>query len=66
MHYHLTFVAHCYSFFSMALPPHSLLLLFASFFLMQSLAYAATCSDCFTHSRAAYYPNSDELGTESE
>ncbi|KAL6349224.1 hypothetical protein AAG906_033880 [Vitis piasezkii] len=49
----------------MALPPHSLLLVFASFFLMQSLAYAATCSDCFTHSRAAYYPNSDELGTET-
>lgn len=26
---------------------------------------AATCSDCFTHSRAAYYPNSDEQGTET-
>ncbi|CAI9095507.1 OLC1v1031476C1 [Oldenlandia corymbosa var. corymbosa] len=23
-----------------------------------------TCSDCFTHSRATYYPNSDEKGTE--
>ncbi|XAR70592.1 hypothetical protein NMG60_11027497 [Bertholletia excelsa] len=25
----------------------------------------ATCSDCFTQSRAAYYPNSDEQGTET-
>ncbi|MQL88205.1 hypothetical protein Taro_020763, partial [Colocasia esculenta] len=27
---------------------------------------AATCSGCFTQSRAAHYPNSDESGTESE
>ena len=33
---------------------------------MQTLAEAATCSDCFTHSRAAYYPNSDENGTDSK
>lgn len=29
-------------------------------------ATAATCSDCFIPSRAAYYPNSDEKGTESK
>lgn len=40
--------------------------LFASFLLMQTPGDAATCSDCFTRSRAAYYPNSDEKGTESE
>ncbi|KAF7137534.1 hypothetical protein RHSIM_Rhsim07G0121300 [Rhododendron simsii] len=39
--------------------------LFASFLLMQTPGDAATCSDCFTRSRAAYYPNSDEKGTET-
>ncbi|KAL6979822.1 Expansin-like B1 [Sarracenia purpurea var. burkii] len=33
---------------------------------MLTLENAATCSGSFTHSRAAYYPNSDEQGTESE
>jgi hypothetical protein len=33
---------------------------------MQTLAEAATCSDCFIHSRAAYYPNSYENGTDSK
>uniref|UniRef100_A0A7N0UYC0 Expansin-like B1 n=1 Tax=Kalanchoe fedtschenkoi TaxID=63787 RepID=A0A7N0UYC0_KALFE len=28
-------------------------------------AVGATCTDCFTSSRAAYYPNSDEQGTET-
>ncbi|XP_010269911.1 PREDICTED: expansin-like B1 [Nelumbo nucifera] len=48
----------------MALFVQSLLLLLVSFLLLQTPAYAATCSDCFTQSRAAYYPNSDEKGTE--
>ncbi|KAJ7003530.1 expansin-like B1 [Populus alba x Populus x berolinensis] len=42
-----------------------LLFLSATLFFMQTLAEAATCSDCFTHSRAAYYPNSDENGTDT-
>ncbi|EEF33601.1 Major pollen allergen Ory s 1 precursor, putative [Ricinus communis] len=41
-----------------------LLLLFATLLFLQTLAEAATCSDCFTHSQAAYYPNSDEQGTD--
>ncbi|KAK6251004.1 Expansin [Theobroma cacao] len=49
---------------SMALSLQSLLILFAALLLTQSLAEAATCSNCFTHSRAAYYPNSDEHGTD--
>ncbi|XP_010274616.1 PREDICTED: expansin-like B1 [Nelumbo nucifera] len=43
---------------------HSLLFLLVSFLLSQTTADAATCSDCFTQSRAAYYPNSHEKGTE--
>ncbi|KAL5862561.1 hypothetical protein ACOSQ3_000075 [Xanthoceras sorbifolium] len=31
---------------------------------MQYLADAATCSDCFVHSRAAYYPSSNEQGSD--
>uniref|UniRef100_A0A2P2PS19 Expansin-like B1 n=1 Tax=Rhizophora mucronata TaxID=61149 RepID=A0A2P2PS19_RHIMU len=31
---------------------------------LQKLADAATCSDCFSSSRAAYYPNSSENGTD--
>ncbi|KAJ6347856.1 hypothetical protein OIU76_004366 [Salix suchowensis] len=42
-----------------------LLLLPATFFFMQTLAEAATCSDCFIQSQAAYYPNSDENGTDT-
>ncbi|KAJ6706030.1 EXPANSIN-B3 [Salix purpurea] len=42
-----------------------LLLLPATFFFMQTLAEAATCSDCFIQSQAAYYPNSDEYGTDT-
>ncbi|KAF8380661.1 hypothetical protein HHK36_028151 [Tetracentron sinense] len=47
----------------MALSP--LLFLLVSSLLAQTPADAATCSDCFTHSRAAYYPNSDEQGTDA-
>ncbi|KDP45948.1 hypothetical protein JCGZ_11851 [Jatropha curcas] len=43
----------------------SVLLPFISLLYMQTLAEAATCSDCFIQSRAAHYPNSDEQGTES-
>ncbi|KAK6935038.1 RlpA-like protein, double-psi beta-barrel domain [Dillenia turbinata] len=39
--------------------------LFASFLLLQTPSDAATCSDCFVQSRAAYYPNSDEQGTDT-
>lgn len=30
------------------------------------LVDADTCNDCFTHSRAAYYPNSDEKGSDGQ
>ncbi|XP_065879072.1 expansin-like B1 [Euphorbia lathyris] len=48
----------------MASSLQSLLLLFTILFISQTRLEAATCSDCFTHSRAAYYPNSDEQGTD--
>ncbi|XP_022736611.1 expansin-like B1 isoform X2 [Durio zibethinus] len=48
----------------MAFSLQSLLILFTTLLLIQTLAEAATCSNCFTHSRAAYYPNSDEKGTD--
>lgn len=39
----------------------------AIFLLMQTLPKASSvCSDCFVQSRAAYYPNSDEQGTDSK
>lgn len=40
-------------------------LLIAIYILTKSPSDAATCSNCFTHSRAAYYPDSDEKGTET-
>ncbi|KAL2455412.1 Expansin-like B1 [Forsythia ovata] len=43
----------------------SFLILLVTFLLMHILANAATCQDCFVHSRAAYYPNSDDKGTET-
>lgn len=43
----------------------SLLILFATFLSVINSGKTATCSDCFIHSRAAYYPNSDEKGTET-
>ncbi|KAB1215786.1 Expansin-like B1 [Morella rubra] len=39
--------------------------LFATLLLMQTLAQAQTSSSAFIHSRAAYYPNSSEQGTET-
>nr|AFB77226.1 expansin L [Betula platyphylla] len=39
--------------------------LFATLLLMQTLAEAQTSSDSFVHSRAAYYPNSDQQGTDT-
>lgn len=39
--------------------------LFATFLFIQTLASSATCPDCFVPSRAAYYPNSTEKGTET-
>ncbi|KAI3918177.1 hypothetical protein MKX01_041497 [Papaver californicum] len=39
--------------------------LFAPLLVLQQIpCHAATCNDCFIQSRAAYYPNSDEKGTE--
>ncbi|CAM8882982.1 unnamed protein product [Rhodiola kirilowii] len=34
-------------------------------FARASVAQGTTCTDCFTQSRAAYYPNSDQQGTET-
>nr|AXQ39517.1 beta-expansin [Gossypium hirsutum] len=48
----------------MALSIQSLLILFTTLLLKGTLVVAETCSNCFTHSRAAYYPNSDEQGTD--
>ena len=50
----------------MALSQWSPLSLIATLLLMQTLAWAQTSSDSFVHSRAAYYPNSDEQGTDSK
>ncbi|CAL9101002.1 unnamed protein product [Musa acuminata var. zebrina] len=46
----------------MALPTQ---LLFFLPLLLQHPTRADTCSDCFTQSRAAYYPNSDKTGSET-
>ncbi|KAM6557425.1 hypothetical protein CsatB_004444 [Cannabis sativa] len=43
----------------------SLSFLFAILLIMHAKAKASTCDDCFTQSRASYYPNSDEKGTDS-
>ncbi|PON34061.1 Expansin/Lol pI [Parasponia andersonii] len=43
----------------------SLSFLFAILLLMHAHAKASTCSDCFVQSRASYYPNSDEKGTDT-
>ncbi|TXG54359.1 hypothetical protein EZV62_019615 [Acer yangbiense] len=75
MHYHLIFFAfiNCIWFSSLTSTTMALFSLqsFLFFFAislllsMQHLADAATCSDCFTNSRAAYYPNSDEKGSDT-
>ncbi|KAJ8505289.1 hypothetical protein OPV22_006175 [Ensete ventricosum] len=49
----------------MALSFHKLPLLLLPLLLCQSVAKGDTCSDCFTQSSAAYYPNSDTEGTET-
>nr|CAD1818538.1 unnamed protein product [Ananas comosus var. bracteatus] len=43
-----------------------LLVLLLPALLFLPMAMADSCSDCFVQSRAAYYPNSDQEGTESE
>ncbi|KAL6524140.1 Expansin-like B1 [Orobanche minor] len=40
-------------------------LVVATFLLFKRPGNAAACADCFIHSRAAYYPNSDYNGTET-
>ncbi|KAL5724324.1 Expansin-like B1 [Ranunculus cassubicifolius] len=42
----------------------SLVFLLICLNLRQTMTDAATCNDCFVQSRAAYYPDSDEQGTE--
>ncbi|GAB4834672.1 Expansin-like B1 [Ancistrocladus abbreviatus] len=50
----------------MAFSQHSLLYLpICLLLLMGRIANAETCSDCFVHSRATYYPSSGENGTAS-
>lgn len=48
----------------MALKLHLLFSLSAALILMQTPAEAANCTDCFIQSRATYYANSNELGTD--
>ncbi|XP_047323592.1 expansin-like B1 [Impatiens glandulifera] len=43
----------------------SIIFLHATIILATITLGNATCSDCFTPSKAAYYPNSDEQGTET-
>lgn len=59
--------SHCLGFIScVTMTPFfsSLFFIFAILLLMQSQVKASACSDCFVQSRAAYYPNSDEQGTD--
>ncbi|OWM88304.1 expansin-like B1 isoform X2 [Punica granatum] len=49
----------------MALKLHSLFALSTALILIQAPAEAATCTGCFVQSRATYYPNSDEQGTDT-
>lgn len=39
--------------------------LVATLLLLECVGNAAPCGDCFTQSRAAFYPNSDDKGTET-
>ncbi|BFG31148.1 hypothetical protein CerSpe_174220 [Prunus speciosa] len=48
----------------MAFSLWSQLSLFIVLLVVQTPGEAATCSDCFVHSRASYYPNSEAQGTE--
>ncbi|KAG6792059.1 hypothetical protein POTOM_001202 [Populus tomentosa] len=68
MHYPLiSFAFLVFVLFMLMMVPTLQFLLFLSgtLLFMQTLAEAATCSDCFIHSRAAYYPNSYENGTDT-
>ncbi|KAG7952445.1 hypothetical protein I3843_12G059300 [Carya illinoinensis] len=68
MHYHLLSSLLLFLLFfspAMALSLRYPLSLFATLLLVHTLAEAQTSSDPFIHSRAAYYPNSDEQGTDS-
>ncbi|XP_008229528.1 PREDICTED: expansin-like B1 isoform X2 [Prunus mume] len=49
----------------MAFSLWSQLSLFIVLLVVQTPGEAATCSDCFVHSRASYYPNSEAQGTDS-
>ncbi|XP_056160616.1 expansin-like B1 isoform X2 [Syzygium oleosum] len=53
-----------FCFHIMALKLKLLLSLSATLFLMQTPANGATCNNCFVSSRASYYPNSSQQGTE--
>ncbi|CAL9029070.1 unnamed protein product [Prunus brigantina] len=48
----------------MAFSLWSQLSLFIVLLVVQTPGEAATCSDCFVHSRASYYPNSEAQGTD--
>ena len=50
----------------MAFSLHFLVVLYALIFSVLNPAQADTSSGFFIHSRAAYYPDSDDKGTESE
>ncbi|CAK9172643.1 unnamed protein product [Ilex paraguariensis] len=63
MHYQILFVV--FLVFATMAPLQALAILFATSLFIQNLGDAATCSDCFVHSRAAYYPNSDEKGSDT-
>uniref|UniRef100_A0A803LU87 Expansin-like B1 n=1 Tax=Chenopodium quinoa TaxID=63459 RepID=A0A803LU87_CHEQI len=49
----------------MAFSLQNLLYLSICLLLLISVANAQNCSDCFVHSRASYYPNSDAQGTDN-
>lgn len=55
----------CLSILSYMALSHLCLLLLATFLFMQTLA-DTSCTDCFVQSRAAYYPNSEENGTDGK
>jgi hypothetical protein len=41
------------------------IVLLATFLFMQTMA-DTSCTDCFVQSRASFYPNSDEKGTDGK
>jgi hypothetical protein len=44
---------------------HLCIVLLATFLFMQTIA-DTSCTDCFVQSRASFYPNSDEKGTDGK